>query len=54
LPDGVYHLPVVATATHGETRQALMEFSRDTYLTGDVGAQPTDPALKPPLPENTA
>jgi hypothetical protein len=54
LPDGAYTLPVVATARHGDQRQAVLDFSRDTRLVGEVGTEPGDPALQPPLPEHTA
>ena len=52
LPDGAYALPLAATSTHGETRQAELEFQRSTRYQGEVGAQPPDPALKPPTAEN--
>jgi hypothetical protein len=53
LPDGKYDLPAVAVSADGaDARAANLKFSRETEYLGDVGAQPQDPALKPPLPEN--
>jgi uncharacterized protein len=53
LPDGKYELPVVAiSADQTDGRGAELKFSRKTDFRGDVGAQPQDPALKPPKPEN--
>ena len=53
LPDGSYDLPVVAVSADGtDGRAAELKFSRATEFLGDVGAQPQDPELKPPLTEN--
>ncbi len=53
LPDGKYDLPAVAVSSDGaDARAANLKFSRETEYLGDVGAQPQDPALEPPLPEN--
>jgi hypothetical protein len=53
LPDGVYSLPVAATsADKVETRRANLKFQRTTNYSGDVGAHPQDPALRPPHVEH--
>ena len=53
LPDGRYDLPVVAvSADETDGRAADLKFTRTTELLGDVGAQPQDPALKTPTPDN--
>jgi hypothetical protein len=53
LPDGRYTLPVVAVAGDDtDARAAELQFARATKAFGDVGAQPQDPALKPPAPDN--
>ncbi|MDE3068123.1 MAG: DUF4912 domain-containing protein [Verrucomicrobiota bacterium] len=53
LPDGHYELPAVAVSADGtEARAADLKFSRATRYTGDVGAHPQDPALKPPSADN--
>jgi len=53
LPDGKYELPVVAvSADDTDARAADLKFTRTTEFLGDVGAQPQDPALKPPTPDN--
>jgi hypothetical protein len=53
LPDGKYDLPAVAVSADGtDGRAANLKFSRETEYLGDVGAQPQDPSLQPPLPEN--
>lgn len=53
LPDGYYELSVVAvSADQVDTRAAELSFSRMSAYRGDVGAQPLDPALPPPSPEN--
>jgi hypothetical protein len=53
LPDGKYDLPAVAVSADGtDARAANLKFSRETEYLGDVGAQPQDPALEPPLPDN--
>jgi hypothetical protein len=50
LPDGQYSLPASAHSADGvETRQAHLEFSRETTYRGEVGAHPQDKNLKPPL-----
>jgi uncharacterized protein len=55
FPDGRYDLPVVAvSADDTDGRAAELKFSRATDFLGDVGAQPQDPALKPPTPDNVA
>ncbi len=52
LPDGEHPLPVVAVSASGEdTRGAALRFARSTRYTGEVGAHPQDPALRPPVPE---
>jgi uncharacterized protein len=52
LPDGQYELPAVAVAADGtEARAAHLKFGRQTDYSGDVGAHPQDPALKPPSAE---
>ena len=53
LPDGKYDLPAVAVSADGtDARAADLKFTRETEYLGDVGAQPQDPSLKTPLPEN--
>ncbi len=52
LPDGEFHLPVVAVAAHGGQREARLRFARGTVRAGVVGVHPQDPALQPPAPEN--
>ncbi|HZM06179.1 MAG TPA: DUF4912 domain-containing protein [Candidatus Saccharimonadales bacterium] len=50
LPDGEYSLPAAAHSADGEeTRQAHLQFSRETEYQGDVGAHPQDKRLQPPL-----
>ncbi|HEX5219662.1 MAG TPA: DUF4912 domain-containing protein [Verrucomicrobiae bacterium] len=52
LPDGKYELPIVAVSADGtDARAAELKFSRATGISGDVGVQPEDPALKPPSGE---
>jgi hypothetical protein len=54
LPDGRYSLPIRATSAMGDdTRNADLEFGRDTRYLGEVGAHPQDAALRPPRPEHT-
>ena len=53
LPDGQYDLLVVAvSADDTDGRAAELKFTRGTEFIGDVGAQPQNPALKPPTPDN--
>lgn len=53
LPDGQYELPVAAVSADGtEGRGVELKFARATEHRGDVGVQPPNAALKPPLPEN--
>lgn len=53
LPDGKYDLPAVAVSSDStDGRAANLKFSRETEHLGDVGAQPQDPFLQPPLPDN--
>jgi hypothetical protein len=53
FPDGQYDLPVVAVAADDtDARAAELKFTRTTEFLGDVEAQPQDPALKPPTPDN--
>ncbi|MEW6304833.1 MAG: DUF4912 domain-containing protein [Verrucomicrobiota bacterium] len=55
LPDGKYDLPAIAVSADKEdTRKAELKFSRSTRYSGEVGAHPQDPALRPPLPQNVA
>jgi hypothetical protein len=54
LPDGSYPLPITAVSQQGDLRQAELDFYRGTSYSGEVGAQPQDPALKPPLPQNVS
>ena len=54
LPDGFYPLPISATAAHGDTRTAELEFYRGTRYRGEVGAHPREPALKAPHAENVS
>ncbi len=54
LPDGEFKLPIAAVSTQGDQRAAQLRFSRGTTHTGQVGAHPQDPSLKPPAPENIA
>ena len=55
LPDGEFRLPVIAVdATGTDGRSANVTFRRSTSVEGDVGAQPIDPALRPPTPEAIA
>jgi len=50
LPDGDYSLPAAAHSADGEeTRQAHLQFSRSTAYQGEVGADPQDNRLQPPL-----
>jgi hypothetical protein len=54
LPDGKYELPAVAVSADGtDARAANLKFSRETKHHGDIGAQPQDPALKPPSTETS-
>jgi hypothetical protein len=49
LPDGQYELPAVAVSADGtDGRKADLAFSRSTDYTGEVGAHPQDPQLRPP------
>ena len=52
LPDGNYELPVCALSTHGDQRQAELEFSRLTRYEGEVGEHAQDPNLRVPSAEN--
>jgi len=53
LPDGEFELPVSAiSADQTDGRAAELKFSRKTGCYGEVGAQPQDPELKTPNPEN--
>jgi len=53
LPDGNYELPVVAvSADQTDGRAAGLKFSRETQLSGEVGAHPQNPELKTPAPGN--
>ncbi len=53
FPDGQYDLPVVAVSADGtDGRAAELKFARVTNFLGAVGAQPQDPTLKPPTPDN--
>jgi hypothetical protein len=53
LPDGEFELPLLAiSADQTEGCMTELKFTRKTDSHGDVGVQPHDPALKPPLPEN--
>ncbi len=54
LPDGQYELAAVATAPHGDWREALLRFSRRTQYRGEVGAQPQEPGLPTPAAENVS
>lgn len=55
LPDGNYHLPVVATSADGDdARLADLKFNRSTDYRGDVAAHPQDAALKTPHAQNVA
>lgn len=54
LPDGAYDLPIVATASHGDSRQAHLRFHRGTSYSGEVGVHPHDPALRTPDPRHVA
>jgi hypothetical protein len=55
LPDGKYDLAVVAVAAdQTDGRAAELKFVRATEFFGAVGAQPPDPALKPPTPDEAA
>jgi hypothetical protein len=46
LPDGEHELAVTATSTAGETRQAVLSFSRRTQTEGEVGAHPQGESLE--------
>jgi hypothetical protein len=49
LPDGEFELPIVAaSADQTEGRSAELKFTRATKISGDIGAHPRDPSLKPP------
>ena len=52
LPDGNYELPVCALSTHGDQRQAELEFSRLTRYQGKVGEHVQDPDLRVPSAKN--
>jgi hypothetical protein len=52
LPDGNYHLPVEAVASHGDRREARLAFHRDTRYSGEVGQHPQSATLKPPQIEH--
>jgi hypothetical protein len=54
LPDGAYSLPVSARSSDGHTRQAELEFSRQSHYQGPVGVHPQDPALGPPTAANVS
>jgi hypothetical protein len=54
LPDGTYDLPIVATAAHGDSRQAHLRFHRGTSYSGQVGVHPQDPSLRTPDPRHVA
>ncbi len=50
LPEGQYTLPAAAHSPDGaETRQAILNFSRQTVYEGEVGAHPQDQPLEAPL-----
>lgn len=49
LPDGKYELPVVAVSSdQSDVRAAELKFTRATRVSGDVGAHPHAPDLRPP------
>jgi uncharacterized protein len=49
LPDGTYHLPVVATSQdNSDGRSAELTCGRKTEYRGEVGVHPQDPALNEP------
>lgn len=51
LPDGEFRLPVIAVdATGTDGRSATVTFRRSTAVGGEVGIEPIDPALRPPIP----
>ena len=53
LPDGQFELPAIAVSSDkSDARSAGLRFSRHTQYTGDVGAHPQDPTLRPPRPEH--
>ncbi|HWI57015.1 MAG TPA: hypothetical protein VNZ22_07300, partial [Bacillota bacterium] len=54
LPDGQYALPIAAISVDGEVRRAELDFHRGTQYSGEVGAHPQDPALRPPRVENVS
>lgn len=55
LPDGQYNLPAIATSAAGDdTRIADLAFSRSTEYSGEVGAHPQDPSMKPPKSEHVS
>jgi len=50
LPDGEYSLPAAAHSADGEeTREAHLQFGRNTEYKGEVGVHPQDKRLQPPL-----
>ena len=52
LPDGHFDLPALAVkADRSDCRSALLQFSRSTQYTGEVGVHPQDPTLQPPVAE---
>ena len=53
LPDGRYDLPVAATSGDKvETREARLQFSRDTQVPGQGGSAPAGSGLRKPSAEN--
>lgn len=49
LPDGDFHLPIVAASADGmERRGAELRLSRATGISGEVGVHPQDKSLRPP------
>jgi uncharacterized protein len=52
LPDGAYEINVSARSAEGDSRQAVLKFSRRTEHQGEVGTAPQDPSLNPPTAES--
>ena len=52
LPDGDHTVTVSAVSAQGDSRQAELNFSRQTVFCGDVSVAPPDQTLEPPAAQN--